>query len=167
MRDRGRHFRGGLKSSPHAHPPSPSHFLNGASSLSLRLGHKHPELQASIPPHSLLRQLVPKHTKKVKPRKTATMSVPRRPAEAEEEAPKKGGQTKDVEARVGKARKVPRQPDKATKAPPGATGPRGKSKVKGRKNNPGRCVKRGGRRAQAATGCEDGGAALGRRFPVW
>ncbi|XP_045048337.2 histone H1.8 [Desmodus rotundus] len=81
-------------------------------------------------------KLVPKHTKKVKPRKTATMSVPRRPAEAEEEAPKKGGQTKDVEARVGKARKVPRQPDKATKALPGATGPRGKSKVKGRKNNP-------------------------------
>ncbi|XP_036906963.1 histone H1.8 isoform X2 [Sturnira hondurensis] len=81
-------------------------------------------------------KLVPKHTKKIKPRKTPTMSAPRRPAEAKKEAPKKGGQTKDGEARVGKARKVPQQPDKATKAPPGAPRPRGKSKVKGRKNSP-------------------------------
>ncbi|XP_036995182.2 histone H1.8 [Artibeus jamaicensis] len=81
-------------------------------------------------------KLVPKHTKKTKPRRTSTMSAPRRPAEAKEEAPKKGGQTKDGEARVGKARKVPRQPDKATKAPPGASRPHGKSKVKGRKNSP-------------------------------
>ncbi|KAM5315288.1 histone H1.8 [Glossophaga mutica] len=81
-------------------------------------------------------KLVPKHKRKIKRRKTSTMSAPRRPAEAKEEAPKKGGQTKDREARVGKARKVPPQPDKATKAPPGATGPHGKSKGKGRKGSP-------------------------------
>ncbi|XP_045687870.1 histone H1.8 [Phyllostomus hastatus] len=81
-------------------------------------------------------KLVPKPRKKVKPRKKSTMSAPRRPAEAKEEAPKKGGQTKDGEARVGKARKVPQEPDKATKGPRGPIRPRGKSKVKGRKNSP-------------------------------
>lgn len=70
------------------------------------------------------------------------MSAPRRPAEAKEEAPKKGDLTKDGEARVGKARKVPQQPDKATKGPRGPIRPRGKSKVKGRQNSPGRRVKR-------------------------
>ncbi|XP_016065332.1 PREDICTED: histone H1oo [Miniopterus natalensis] len=81
-------------------------------------------------------KLVPKHKKKIQPRKTSTLSARQRPGEAKEEAPKKGGQTKDGEARVGKAKKVPQQPDKATKAPPGASGPHGKSKVKGRKNSP-------------------------------
>ena len=57
------------------------------------------------------------------------MPAPRRPAEAKEEALKKGGQTKDGEARVGKTRKVPQQPDKAAKSHPGATGPSGKSKT--------------------------------------
>lgn len=108
-------------------------------------------------------QLVPKHTKKIQPRKTSTMSASRRLGEAKEEAPKKGGQTKDGETRVGKARKAPRQPDKATEAPSGASGPYGKSKVKGRKNSPGKYVKEV-RRAWAATGCENGGAASGEEI---
>ncbi|KAM7064322.1 histone H1.8 [Molossus nigricans] len=82
-------------------------------------------------------KLVPKHKKKIQPRKTSTMLASRRQGEAKEEAPKKGGQTKDGETRVGKARKAPRQPVKATEAPSGASGPYGKSKVKGRKNSPG------------------------------
>ncbi|KAM7141667.1 LOW QUALITY PROTEIN: histone H1.8-like [Molossus nigricans] len=83
-------------------------------------------------------KLVPKHThKKTQPRKMSTMLASRRQGEAKEEASKKGGQTKDGETRVGKARKAPRQPDKATEAPSGASGPDGKSKVKGRKNSPG------------------------------
>lgn len=69
------------------------------------------------------------------------MTAPRRPGEAKEEAPKKGGQTKDRETRVGKAKKAPRLPDKATNVPPGASEPHGKSKVKGRRTSPGRCVK--------------------------
>nr|KAF6420413.1 hypothetical protein HJG59_006106 [Molossus molossus] len=82
-------------------------------------------------------RLVPKHKKKIQPRKTSTILASRRQGEAKEEAPKKGGQTKDGETRVGKARKAPRQPDKAAEAPSGASGPYGKSKVKGRKNSPG------------------------------
>ncbi|XP_006917742.1 histone H1oo [Pteropus alecto] len=81
-------------------------------------------------------KLVPKHTKKIQPRKTTTMTAPRRPGEAKEEAPKKGGQTKDRETRVDKARKAPQLPDKATNAPPGASELHGKSKVKGRRNSP-------------------------------
>nr|KAF6474333.1 hypothetical protein HJG63_006083 [Rousettus aegyptiacus] len=64
------------------------------------------------------------------------MTAPRKPGEAKEEAPKKGGQTKDRETRVGKAKKAPRLPDKATNAPPGASEPHGKSKVKGRRTSP-------------------------------
>ncbi|XP_019501497.1 PREDICTED: histone H1oo [Hipposideros armiger] len=81
-------------------------------------------------------KLVPKHKKKIQPRKTATVTVPRRPGEVKEEAPQKDGQTKNGEARVGKARKAPQQPDKATNAPLGASGPQGKSKVKGRRSSP-------------------------------
>ncbi|XP_005870188.1 PREDICTED: histone H1oo [Myotis brandtii] len=81
-------------------------------------------------------KLVPKQKKKIQPRKTATVSAPRRPGEAKEEAPKKDGQTKGEEARGGKARKAPQQPDKATEAPPGASGPHGKLKIKGKKDSP-------------------------------
>ncbi|XP_023605179.1 histone H1oo [Myotis lucifugus] len=108
-------------------------------------------------------KLVPKQKKKIQPRKTATVSAPRRPGEAKEEAPKKDGQTKGEEARGGKARKAPQQPDKATEAPPGASGPHGKLKIKGKKDSPGRCV-RGDRRVWAATGCKDGGAGSGEEI---
>lgn len=101
---------------------------------------KYPELWLSTPPYFLLCQLVPKHKKQIQPRKTSTVTAPRKPGEAKEEAPKKGGQTKDREAGVSKARKALQQQDKATNAPPGASGPRGKSKVKGRSSSPGRCV---------------------------
>ncbi|KAK1332375.1 hypothetical protein QTO34_007049 [Cnephaeus nilssonii] len=80
-------------------------------------------------------KLVPKQKKKIKPKKTATVSAPRRPREAKEEAPKKDGQTKGEEARGGKARKAPQQADKVTKAPPGASRPQGKLKVKGKKDS--------------------------------
>uniref|UniRef100_A0A8I3Q1C4 Histone H1.8 n=1 Tax=Canis lupus familiaris TaxID=9615 RepID=A0A8I3Q1C4_CANLF len=123
-------------------------------------------------------KLVPKHKRKVQPRKTSTMTAPRKPGEgkekvpkkpkeakkdppnpdkvkrgprkpgeartappkpgtAKEKAPKKGSQTKNQEARVSEARKVSQQPDKATQALPRATGPSGKSKVKGRRNSQG------------------------------
>ena len=59
---------------------------------------------------------------------------------AKEKAPKKGSQTKDQEARLSEAKKASQQPDKATQDLPSATGPRGKSKVKGRRSNQGRCV---------------------------
>nr|XP_019601965.1 PREDICTED: histone H1oo [Rhinolophus sinicus] len=81
-------------------------------------------------------KLVPKHKKQIQPRKTSTVTAPRKPGEAKEEAPKKGGQTKDREAGVSKARKALQQQDKATNAPPGASGPHGKSKVKGRSSSP-------------------------------
>ncbi|XP_066100454.1 histone H1.8 [Saccopteryx bilineata] len=81
-------------------------------------------------------KLVPKRKKKIQPRKTSTTTASRRPSEAKEEAPKKGGQTKDGEARVGKAREAPRVPAKTTKALPGVSEPPGKSKVKGRKKSP-------------------------------
>lgn len=75
------------------------------------------------------------------------MAPPRRPREAKEEAPKRDGQAKGEEARGGKAaRKAPQQADKVPKAPPGASGPYGKLKVKGKKDSSGRRV-RGGRRA--------------------
>lgn len=118
-------------------------------------GLRDPELRLSVPPHPLLLQLVPKYKKRVQSRKMATVTAAGRPVEAKAQVPKKSDQTKDNEARVGKAKKAPRQPDNATNAPPGASGPHGKSKVKGRRNSPGRFV-RGERRAWAATGCEVG-----------
>lgn len=81
-------------------------------------------------------KLVPKQKKKIQPRKTATVSAPWRPGEAKEEATKKDGQTKGEEARGGKARKAPQQPEKAIEAPPGASGPPGKLKIKGKKESP-------------------------------
>ncbi|KAF0878943.1 H1FOO protein, partial [Crocuta crocuta] len=119
-------------------------------------------------------KLVPKHKRKVQPRKTSAMTATRRPGEAKEKghkkpreakkdtpnsgevkkgprkarevmmgptkpakekAPKKGSQTKDQEARLSEAKKASQQPDKATQALPSATGPRGKSKVTGRRSN--------------------------------
>ncbi|XP_039087230.1 histone H1.8 [Hyaena hyaena] len=119
-------------------------------------------------------KLVPKHKRKVQPRKTSTMTATRRPGEAKEKghkkpreakkdtpnsgemkkglrkareammgptkpakekAPKKGSQTKDQEAKLSEAKKASQQPDKATQALPSATGPRGKSKVTGRRSN--------------------------------
>lgn len=56
-----------------------------------------------------------------------------RPVEAKEEAPKKGGQTKNKGARVGKARKPappPQQPGKATKALLVPVGPMGGQRLK-------------------------------------
>ncbi|XP_032503855.1 histone H1oo [Phocoena sinus] len=116
-------------------------------------------------------KLVPKDKRKIQPRKTSTMTAPRRPGQAEgkdpkkpteskknppnpgdvkkgsrkpgegrtappkpgaaKKAPKKGQQTKDQEARLGEAKKSSQQPDKATQAPPIASGPSGKSEVKG------------------------------------
>lgn len=61
-----------------------------------------------------------------------------RPVEAKEEALKKGGQTKNKGARVGKARKPPPPPSTARqghKGPSGTSGPHGKSKIKGRRNS--------------------------------
>lgn len=127
------------------------------------------ELWLSIQSCSLLHQLVPKHKKKIQPRKTATVTAPRRPGEAKEAAPKKDGQTKNREARGGKARKAPQQPDKATNAPPGASGPQGKSKVKDRRSSPGRCVceERGGHGSPWMSGGLDG-LALGEvDFLIW
>ncbi|XP_004401430.1 PREDICTED: histone H1oo-like [Odobenus rosmarus divergens] len=126
---------------------------------------------------SLKSQLVPKHKRKVQPKKTPIMTAPRKPSEAKEKvpkkpreakdppnpgevkrgprklrevrtappkpgaakekAPRKGGPTKDQEARASEARKASQQPDKATWAPPSATGPSGKSKVKGRRKSQG------------------------------
>nr|XP_055181550.1 uncharacterized protein LOC129509737 [Nyctereutes procyonoides] len=60
-------------------------------------------------------------------------TAPPKPGTAKKKAPKKGSQTKNQEARVSEARKVSQQPDKATRALPRATGPSGKSKVKGRR----------------------------------
>ncbi|XP_036288266.1 histone H1.8 [Pipistrellus kuhlii] len=81
-------------------------------------------------------KLVPKQKKKTQHRKTATVAAPRRPREAKEEAPKRDGQAKGEEARGGKtARKAPQQADKVPKAPPGASGPYGKLKVKGKKDS--------------------------------
>uniref|UniRef100_A0A8C0JYD3 Histone H1.8 n=1 Tax=Canis lupus dingo TaxID=286419 RepID=A0A8C0JYD3_CANLU len=147
-------------------------------------------------------KLVPKHKRKVQPRKTSTMTAPRKPGEgkekvpkkpkeakkdppnpdkvkrgprkpgeartappkpgtAKEKAPKKGSQTKNQEARVSEARKVSQQPDKATQALPRATGPSGKSKVKGRRNSQGRCVS--GVRGALGTGGTNGAASPAKK----
>ncbi|XP_055413886.1 histone H1.8 isoform X1 [Bubalus kerabau] len=58
-------------------------------------------------------------------------AAPSKPGAAKK-APKKGTQTKDPEPRLGEAKKSSRRPDKAAQAPPGASGPGGKSKVKER-----------------------------------
>ncbi|CAD7675208.1 unnamed protein product [Nyctereutes procyonoides] len=65
-------------------------------------------------------------------------TAPPKPGTAKKKAPKKGSQTKNQEARVSEARKVSQQPDKATRALPRATGPSGKSKVKGRRKAKGK-----------------------------
>lgn len=56
--------------------------------------------------------------------------------EAKEEAPKKDGQPKGEEARMGKARKAPQQPDKATKTALGASEPIGSQRLKTKKDSP-------------------------------
>ncbi|KAM9075132.1 histone H1.8 [Megaptera novaeangliae] len=116
-------------------------------------------------------KLVSKDKRKIQPRKTSTMTAPRKPGQAEgkdpkkpseskknppnpgevkkgsrkpgegrtatpkpgaaKKAPKKGQQNKDQEARLGEAKKSSQQPDKATQAPLIASGPGGKSEVKG------------------------------------
>lgn len=122
----------------------------------------------SVPPRSLLCQLVPKDKRKIPPRKTAprmpgqtegkdpkklseSKKDPANPGEvkkgsrkpgegraapskpgAAKKAPKKGTQTKDPEARLGEAKKSSQRPDKAAQAPPSASGPGRKSKVKER-----------------------------------
>ena len=127
-----------------------------------------PRSLLSVPPRSLLHQLVPKDKRRIPPRKTAPRMPgqaegkdPKKPSESKKDpanpgevkkgsrkpregraapskpgaakkAPKKGTQTKDPEPRLGEAKKSSRRPDKAAQAPPGASGPGGKSKVKER-----------------------------------
>ncbi|GAB5568303.1 heterochromatin protein 1-binding protein 3 isoform X1 [Prionailurus iriomotensis] len=87
----------------------------------------------------------PREAKKDPPNPGEVKRGPKKPREArtgptkldaaKEKAPKKGSQTKDQEARLSEAKKASQQPDKATQDLPSATGPRGKSKVKGRRSN--------------------------------
>ncbi|KAB0365161.1 hypothetical protein FD754_009317, partial [Muntiacus muntjak] len=58
-------------------------------------------------------------------------AAPSKPGAAKK-APKKGTQTRDPEARLGEAKKSSQRLDKAARAPPSASGPGGKSKVKER-----------------------------------
>lgn len=76
---------------------------------------------------------VKRGTRKLREVRTA----PPKAGAAKEKAPKKGGPTKDQEARASEVRKASQQPDKATWAPPSATGPSGKSQVKGRRKSQG------------------------------
>uniref|UniRef100_A0A8C3XCX1 Histone H1.8 n=1 Tax=Catagonus wagneri TaxID=51154 RepID=A0A8C3XCX1_9CETA len=119
-------------------------------------------------------KLVPKQKRKIQPRKTATMTAPRRPGQAEEKESKKArkakkdppnpgevkkgsrkpgagrscppktgeakkaprkGKTQDPEARLREAGKCSQRTDGPAQAPPSATGPGRKSKVKGRGMN--------------------------------
>ena len=204
-----RHLGGGFASSPQALGRLLLPLLWDGVFSEPHVGYKgvrHPEPLLSIPPRSLLLQLVSKDKRKIQPRKTSTMTAPRRPGQAEgkdpkkpseskknppnpgevkkgsrkpgegrtatpkpgaaKKAPKKGQQNKDQEARLGEAKKSSQQPDKATQAPPIASGPGGKSEVKGGRSNQGMDVNgvRGGhgRGFLAATGHE-----LGWRGQLW
>ena len=58
-------------------------------------------------------KLVPKHKRKVQPRKTSTMTAPRRPIEGKKKVPKK-----PKEAKKDKVKRGPRKPGEVRTAPP-------------------------------------------------
>ncbi|CAK7307322.1 Histone H1.8 [Vulpes lagopus] len=63
-------------------------------------------------------KLVPKHKRKVQPRKTSTMTAPRRPGEGKEEVPKKPKEAKKDPPNPDKVKRGPRKPEEARTAPP-------------------------------------------------
>ncbi|XP_045668239.1 histone H1.8 [Ursus americanus] len=76
------------------------------------------------PPNSKARgatgsfKLVPKHKRKVQPRKTSTMTAPRKPSEAKEKVPKKPREAKQDPPNPGEVKRGPRKPLEVRTAPP-------------------------------------------------
>ena len=88
-----------------------------------------PRSLLSVPPRSLLHQLVPKDKRKIPPRKTA----PRMPGQAEGKDPKKPSESKKDPANPGEVKKGSRKPREGRAAP---------SKKKKKNNNNTGAVKR-------------------------
>lgn len=62
--------------------------------------------------------MVPKHKRKVQPRKTSTMTAPRKPSEAKEKVPKKPREAKQDPPNPGEVKRGPRKPLEVRTAPP-------------------------------------------------
>nr|XP_055198682.1 histone H1.8 [Nyctereutes procyonoides] len=76
-------------------------------------------------------KLVPKHKRKVQPRKTSTMTAPRRPGEGKEKVPKKPKEAKKDPPNLDKVKRGPRKPGEARTAPPKPGTAKEKSPKKG------------------------------------
>lgn len=76
-----------------------------------------PRTPAVIPPCPLLYQLVPKHKRKVQPRKTSAMTATRRPGEAKEKGHKKPRETKKDTPNSSEMKKGPRKAREAMMGP--------------------------------------------------
>ncbi|CAD7686456.1 unnamed protein product [Nyctereutes procyonoides] len=63
-------------------------------------------------------KLVPKHKRKVQPRKTSTMTAPRRPSEGQEKVSKKPKEAKKDPPNPDKVKRGPRKPGEARTTPP-------------------------------------------------
>ncbi|KAK2091372.1 hypothetical protein P7K49_030656 [Saguinus oedipus] len=84
-------------------------------------GHQAPEAPLSVLPHVLF-QLVTNHERKIKPRKTASPTAPRRAGEARGKVPKKPDEAKEEPPKAGKVKKAAKSPAEVQKLPlkPGA-----------------------------------------------
>ncbi|XP_036767259.2 histone H1.8 [Manis pentadactyla] len=76
-------------------------------------------------------KLVPKHKRRIQPRKRSTMAAPRRPSEAKDKGPKKPSEAKKDPLNPGEVKKGPRKPGEVRTVPskPGAA--KGKAPKKG------------------------------------
>ncbi|XP_047564507.1 histone H1.8 [Lutra lutra] len=63
-------------------------------------------------------KLVPKHKRKVQPRKTSTKTAPRKPSEAKEKVPKKPREAKKDPSNPAEVKRGPKKPREARMAPP-------------------------------------------------
>ncbi|XP_004738751.1 histone H1.8 [Mustela putorius furo] len=63
-------------------------------------------------------KLVPKHKRKVPPRKTSTKTAPRKPSEAKEKVPKKPREAKKDPSNPAEVKRGPKKPREARMAPP-------------------------------------------------
>ncbi|KAK2501460.1 hypothetical protein MC885_004878 [Smutsia gigantea] len=76
-------------------------------------------------------KLVPKHKRRIQPRKTSTMVAPRRHCEAEEKGPKKPSKAKKDALNPGEVKKGPRKPGEGRTVPPKPGTAKGKAPKKG------------------------------------
>ncbi|KAK2091378.1 hypothetical protein P7K49_030662 [Saguinus oedipus] len=108
-------------------------------------GHQAPEAPLSVLPHVLF-QLVTNHERKIKPRKTASPTAPRRAGEARGKVPKKPDEAKEEPPKAGKVKKAAKSPAEVQKLPlkPGAATEKARkqgSKAKDTEAQPGEAQK--------------------------